>query len=300
MGTQSTVGLLVFAVVLWGANFNLSQPALAEMHPLAAAAARFAVAAVVMVALAAARRQRVPLLRHAGAYTVLGVVGIVGFNVFFFYGLQATSPVNGALIQATNPLVTTLLAAVFLGERPSRRQMAAFPVALLGVAVVVLGGGATLRLSPGDGLIMAANLCWAGYNVLARRLMPAESGLANTTALMVVGAVVLGVVALGVVALGVVVWGVGVPVAVPGPSALSAVLVMGLGGTVLSYLFYNAALVRLGAGRTALFLNLVPVVAMTIAALLGAPPSAAQVVGALLTVGAVTAAMLPGRRPVAA
>lgn len=294
MGTQSTVGLLVFAVVLWGANFNLSQPALAEMHPLAAAAARFAVAAVVMVALAAARRQRVPLLRHAGAYTVLGMVGIVGFNVFFFYGLQATSPVNGALIQATNPLVTTLLAAVFLGERPSRRQMAAFPVALLGVAVVVLGGGASLRLSPGDGLIMAANLCWAGYNVLARRLMPAESGLANTTALMVVGAVVLGVVALGVV-----VWGVGVPVAVPGPSALSAVLVMGLGGTVLSYLFYNAALARLGAGRTALFLNLVPVVAMTIAALSGAPPSAAQVVGALLTVGAVTAAMLPGRRPVA-
>ncbi|NFV78724.1 DMT family transporter [Magnetospirillum aberrantis] len=290
MGPQSTIGLLVLAIVMWGANFNLSQPALAEMHPLAAAAARFAVAALIMVAVAAWRRERVPLLRHAKAYGALGLVGIAGFNVFFFYGLQATTPVNGALIQATNPLVTTLLAALFLGERPSRRQMLAFPVALAGVAVVLLGGGASLALSPGDGLIMAANLCWAVYNVMARRLMPPVSGIANTTALMVVGAVLLASFATLA----------GVPVTVPGPTATAAVLTMGLGGTVLSYLFYNAALARLGAGRTALFLNLVPVVAMTIAALTGTPPTALQVAGAVVTIGAVTAAMLPGRRRAAA
>lgn len=286
MGANRTIGLLVLSIVLWGANFNLSQPALAELHPLAAAAGRFAVAAAIMLAVAAVRRERVPLLRHARAYLPLGLVGIAGFNVFFFFGLQGTSPVNGALIQATNPLVTALLAALFLGERPGRRQLLAFPVALAGVAVVLLGGGASLALAPGDGLLMSANLCWAGYNVMARRMMPPVSGVANTTALMVVGAVVLGALALVM----------DVQVAIPGPAAAGAVLAMGIGGTVLSYLFYNAALARLGAGKTALFLNLVPIVAMVIAALTGTPPTALQLAGGLVTIGAVTMAMLPARQ----
>lgn len=283
MGQRQTIGLLVLAIVLWGANFNLSQPALAELHPLAAAAGRFGVAALVMLAVMAVRRERVPLLRHARAYLPLGLVGIAGFNIFFFFGLQTTSPVNGALIQATNPLVAALLAALFLGERPGRRQMLAFPVALAGVAVVVLGGGAGLTPSPGDTLIMAANLCWAAYTVMARKLMPPVSGMANTAALMVVGAVALGLAALVM----------GVPLAVPGPAAAGAVLAMGLGGTVLSYLFFNAALAKLGVGRTALFLNLVPVVAMVIAALTGTPPTLLQVAGGLVTIGAVTVASLP-------
>lgn len=283
MESRRTVGLLVLSIVLWGANFNLSQPALAELHPLAAAAGRFGVAALVMLAVVAVRRERVPLLRYARAYLPLGLVGIAGFNVFFFYGLQSTTPVNGALIQATNPLVTALLAALFLGERPGLRQMLAFPVALLGVGVVLLGGGNSLSLAPGDTLIMAANLCWAAYIVMARKMMPPVSGIANTAALMVVGAVALGMAVLVA----------GVPLSMPGVPAAGAVLAMGLGGTVLSYLFFNAAVAKLGAGRTALFLNLVPVVAMVIAALTGTPPSLLQVVGALVTIGAVMAASLP-------
>ncbi|MCR6629726.1 MAG: DMT family transporter [Magnetospirillum sp.] len=286
MGSNRTIGLLVFAIVLWGANFNLSQPALAELHPLVAAAGRFAIAAAFMLVLALVRGERVPLLRHARSYVPLALVGIAGFNVFFFYGLQTTSPVNGALIQATNPLVTALLAALFLGEKPSLRQMMAFPVALLGVAVVLLGGGASLTLAPGDTLIMAANLCWAAYTVMARRWMPQASGIANTTALMVVGALTLSAAA----------WVADAPVAVPSGHAAGAVLAMGLCGTVLSYLFYNAALVRLGAGRTALFLNLVPIVAMVIAAATGTPPTLLQLAGGLVTIGAVTLATLPARQ----
>jgi drug/metabolite transporter (DMT)-like permease len=89
-------------------------------------------------------------------------------------------------------------------------------------------------------------------------------------------------------------------VAMPSPSAGAALLAMALGGTVLAYLFYNAGLAALGAGRTSLFLNLVPVTAMTIAALTGTPPTALQVAGGLVTIGAVTMAMLPLRKAAAA
>ncbi len=283
-----TIVLLVFAVIMWGANFNLSQPLLAEVHPLTAGAERFVIAALVMLAVMAAKRESlVPLARHARSYLALGLVGTAGFNVLFFLGMQSTSAVNGALIMATNPLVTSVLAALVLGERPNPGHMAALPVALAGVATVILGGGGGgLALSPGDTLILGANLCWALYNVLARKLMPKASGLANTTGVMVMGAASLIVASL----VG------GAPVAVPGASAGAALLAMALGGTVLAYLFYNAGLAALGAVKTSLFLNLVPVTAMTIAALTGTPPTALQLAGGLITIGAVTMAMVPWRK----
>jgi len=283
-----TIVLLVFAVVMWGANFNLSQPVLAELHPLTAGAGRFVIAAAIMLAVMAAKREPMaPLARNARSYLALGLVGTAGFNVLFFLGMQHTSAVNGALIMATNPLVTSVLAALMLGERPNPRHMAALPVALAGVAAVILGGGKSgLHLSAGDALILGANLCWALYNVLARKLMPRASGLTNTTGVMVMGALSLGAVALVA----------GAPVALPGPSAGSALAMMAVGGTVLAYLFYNAGLAALGAGRTSLFLNLVPVTAMTIAAATGTPPTLLQLTGGLVTIGAVTMAMLPGRK----
>jgi len=45
-------------------------------------------------------------------YVVLGFIGIFGFNALFFLGMKHTSPVNGALIMATNPLVTAILPCI--------------------------------------------------------------------------------------------------------------------------------------------------------------------------------------------
>lgn len=44
-----------------------------------------------------------PPLRHFKAYLILGLIGVFGFNLFFFLGMASTSPVNGALIMALNP-----------------------------------------------------------------------------------------------------------------------------------------------------------------------------------------------------
>lgn len=286
-----TVLMVAVAAILWGANFNLSQPVLAELPPLAAGAGRFAIAAAVMLALAASQRQPVPLRRHFRAYLLLGTVGIGGFNLLFFAAMTSTSAVNGALIMATNPLVTALLAAAVLGERIPPRRLMALPVALGGVVAVVLGRhGAAVAMAPGDGLMVAANLCWAGYNILGKRLMPAGSGLANTAGVMTMGAMVLMTAAL----VG------GGPVAIPGPRASLALAAMAVGGSVVAYLFWNAGLARLGAQRTSLFLNLVPVSTMTIAAALGSPPSPLQWAGAAVVLAAVTAAMLPERTPLPA
>ncbi len=276
--------MLAAATVLWGANFNLAKHVLADMDALTAAAARFGLAAFVMLLLCALRRERVPLLRHGHTYALLGLVGIVGFNVLFFYGMRSTSAVNGALIMAINPLLTAVLAFMLTEARLRPRQLAALPLALGGVAFVVLGGGARVHVESGDLMVLAGNVCWALYNVLVVLRLPREvGGLANTAGIMTAGALILSAIA----------WAAGARVAIPHGGALASLLIMSLGGSVLAYLFWNAGIARLGAARAALFMNLVPVSSMAIAALEGQAPSAVQLAGAGAVIGAVMLASWP-------
>jgi drug/metabolite transporter (DMT)-like permease len=190
---------------------------------------------------------------------------------------------------ATNPLLTALLAALFLGEQLPGRQIAAIPVALAGVSMVILGGGAAggaMEFGFGDLEMLGANLAWAAYNVLARKLTPPGPQLANTTVMMAAGALVLAGAALLE----------GSAFVLPGPKAGAALLTMAVTGSVLAYLFWSMAITRLGAGRTALFLNLVPVFAAIIATLGGSPPNAAQLGGGAVVIMAVIFSMLPSRR----
>ncbi len=287
--------LVTTAAFFWGANFVLAGAVLADLPPLWAAALRFVLGAALMLAIAV--RQGVDLWglakRHAGAYLLLGVVGIAAFNLLFFHALKTTSADSGALIMATNPLLTTLLAAVLLGERPSARHLAALPLALAGVAVVISQGDvqrlAHLQVAEGDVLMLMANVTWALFNVFSRRYMPPGSAVGNTALMMTAGAGVLLAAALAD----------GGSFALPGLRAGVALAVMAVGGTVLAYLFWGMGIQRLGAARTALFLNLVPVFAMLVGGMLGTPPTAVQIAGGLLVLGSVAMAMMPRWRAAA-
>lgn len=292
MGPTVIYALAALSALFWGANFNLAGPVLADMAPMTAAAGRFVLAALIMAALVAWRGEFSAMLgvarRHGGRLALVGIVGIAGFNLLFFDAMRTTSAVNGALIMATNPLLTALLAALTLGEQLPGRQIAAIPVALAGVSMVILGGraGEGMEFGFGDLEMLGANLAWATYNVLARKLTPPGPQLANTTVMMAAGALVLAAAAVLS----------GSAFSMPGPKAGAALLLMAVTGSVLAYLFWSMAITRMGAGRTALFLNLVPVFAATIATLGGSPPNPAQMGGGAVVIAAVIFSMLPSRR----
>jgi drug/metabolite transporter (DMT)-like permease len=142
-----------------------------------------------------------------------------------------------------------------------------------------------LQFSIGDILMLAADGFWALYNVLCRRYMPQASPLANTTWIMASGALVLFCIALAG----------GTHLTALGPKASAAITVMVIGGTVLAYLFWTTGIARLGAARTAIFLNLVPVFAMLLSTAIESPPTSAQVAGGLLVIFGVIVSMLPSR-----
>ena len=141
MSPLLTTLLMIAATFSWGANFPLAHLVVAEIDPMEAATVRFVVSALLAAAMAWQQGHAIPVVKHGKALGILALVGVVAFNLLFFAAMQSTSAVNGALIMGTNPLVTAVLAAWVLGEKPQRRHLIAMPFAFAGVAVVVLGGG---------------------------------------------------------------------------------------------------------------------------------------------------------------
>jgi drug/metabolite transporter (DMT)-like permease len=288
------------ATASWGAMFPIAAKALDHVDAFHLTAVRYLLATlvfVVLLALIEGGRALHPAGRGLELFA-LGTLGFAGFNLLSFVGLAYTEPQNASLIVATQPLLAVLGVWALTRRRPGRATLVAVAVALLGVALVITRGDPASALHgglKGDLLIFAGAIGWVGYTLGARRF-PELSPLRYTTLTAVGGTLTILVITEAATQLG---WA-----ATPSAAALGAIwweiAYVVLFGAVLGVLAWNLGVRRLGAPNATLFMNLVPVVAFTIAVGGGYRPGAVELAGALLTVAALTGANLAGRRRAAA
>ncbi|MFC0396585.1 DMT family transporter [Paenibacillus mendelii] len=104
----------------------------------------------------------------------------LGFFTFQIFGLQQATSSEGGILYAFTPVLTMLLAFVFLKEVTTRLQMLSIFLSVLGVVFIfaMKGGGIELSNMTGIFLLFLSCLAFAGYSVLARSLLrtfsPAE------------------------------------------------------------------------------------------------------------------------------
>lgn len=284
---RTNLGLLTM-VVIWGLNFSVVKAALAYIPPLAFNALRFPLASLT-VWLVLRRRGAIPLPRPEDVrrVIVLGLLGNVVYQVAFIVGLDRTRAGNASLLLAASPILTALLSAAAGHERVRPRVWGGVAATLVGMALVVLGGqeGVEIGLGTiaGDLILVVAALAWSIYTVGAKGLIQRYGPVAVTAWTLWIGSV--GVVLLGIPQLAGLEWS-----AVPRPS-WAAVAYAGVFGIALAYLLWYQGVRYIGNTRTAIYSNLVPVLAIVIAWLwLGEVPGVWQVVGAAVIIGGVMTA----------
>lgn len=272
---------VVITMLFWGSAFNAMSYIIQHMPPLSAAAERFTLASLgLIIIFSATGKLRWDALRqNLLIYLLIGIIGIAGFNIGCFYGLQTTSAVNGALIMATTPLITLLLAILLDGEKLTFAKSIGVVFGLSGVLFVISHGHLStllhLKIAIGDLFILLGGISFCLANVLSRRYVKNATPLETTTFSMLFGALTLITLSL--------IFEHPIKAVVMAP--ITSHLAMGyviICSTMIAYLFWFNGIQKLGAGRASIFFNFVPVFSMLVALLAGQALNIWQLIGTVL------------------
>lgn len=291
-----SLAALTTAGLLWGTTVPLTKLALAWLDPGWLTVVRFALAAPLLVALAAAGRRTGRRARlRAAASPAIVAWGAFGYGIVIVLqnaGIARTSVSHAALLVGGTPILVALIAVGLGRSAVGPVSWAGFAVALTGVAGIAADGGGAATLT-GDALVLASLVLSAGFVVAQPRLLSGRDPVAVTAVQFAAAAVAALPVA----------WILdGVPAAPVHASAVLAATGLVVGGTLAPFTLFAYGQARVAPEIAGAFLNLEPVVGAVAGVLVfGDPVGLPQAVGgvAVLAGIALTALPLISRRPAA-
>jgi drug/metabolite transporter (DMT)-like permease len=273
--------MMLFTVAIWGANVVMIKVMAAHFEAVHLAAIRTAVAFAFIAAIAPIvgfRPHRVSrsdlLLLSAAAFLMVYL-----HQILLTQGLAWSTATNGGLALSLNPLFSVVLGALLFGERLGGVGAFGVLLGIVGAAVVILNRtGAELRFhGAGDAMLIGSMLVYVGAGVFMRRLAGRMGAVDVAWYMHLIGGVML------------------VLHAALLPSSWTAeawradllpwvlVGISGFFSTALGGLGWSWGISRLGLGRTAVFLNLLPVSTLaTAVTFLGEEVRPTHIVGLLL------------------
>jgi drug/metabolite transporter (DMT)-like permease len=276
------IKLSVVALV-WGGTFIGTQTAGASFEPFFGGFLRFSVALLVLLPMTYFKEgiPKLPTekwLQLAG----MGFVGIFLYNFCFFVGLQHVAASRASLIVALNPIMVLSASIFWMGEKATFPKIAGILLSLLGAAIVISRGDLlhiAQQFQMGDFILLGCPVSWGIYTLLGRIVFKGITPLAATTICVFFAWVMLGIASL---------FGSTNMENIPTKAWLS-LLYLGIFGTVLGYIWYSEGMATLGATRTAIFNNFVPVFAVmaSVIFLKEEVPISALIGGALVISGVV-------------
>ena len=112
--------------------------------------------------------------KDIGKLMLLSLCGVTINQSFFIRGMSLTSPISGAIIMITSPLLVLILGSIILKEKITWQRAAGILIGLGGAALLILSNTVSNSKtdSPlGDLLIFINALSWGTFLVLVKPLM---------------------------------------------------------------------------------------------------------------------------------
>lgn len=281
------LGLLV-SVLVWGINFAVVKAVLAVMSPHAMNLFRLTISAVTLGLLYALQQRKkgepfwAPVREFGGQLLALGLLGFLFYQLCFIIGVSLTKAGSAALIMASSPLWTALIGHVVGFDKVPRAAWLGLLATLAGAIVIVLGSSNAIDFSNdaflGNSLMMLAAVLWGAYTAFSKPV----SRHATPVSISFLGLLFAlpFLIALGIPELDTVIW-----------SEVNywiwiAILFSGALSTGITVAIWNTAIRAVGPSQTAVYGNLVPVIALISSFfLLGETVSWVQGLGGVLIIG---------------
>lgn len=163
--TLRDASLAALTSIIWGLAFVAIKIGLESFSPSQLTALRFIIACLPALFLPR------PCIKWS-MLVLMGMTLFAGqFLLLFFAYTQGMPAGLASVTQQTQAFFTVLLAAIFLRDIPSHRQVIGMLVAFAGVALIGFTTGSDLTVL-GLGLALASAFSWAVGNVLLKRVGP--------------------------------------------------------------------------------------------------------------------------------
>lgn len=251
------IGLALLAALIWSGNFIVARTVIHSVPPISLSFYRWGTAVLFMFPIAySSIKKDMPLIKKHWPYlTIVGIFGITLYNSTIYMAGKYLPAVNLSLVTTTSsPVFSITMAALFLNERISRSRILGILVCFSGILYLLcLGSWDKLmhfHFSTGDGIVLLGGFFFAIYNILVRKKPKGFSALGFLCVVMIIGTLLL------------------IPAFLTEAhftapiewdrNLILIVLYLGIGNSVICYLLWNKSIELLGAGRTALFGNLIP------------------------------------------
>ncbi|MBE4909006.1 DMT family transporter [Bacillus luteolus] len=250
-------GLLLFVMVVWGFNVIAVKIIVESFSPVTITSLRVFLAGLVVLAVLFYRKELKRVTKQEATYILIGAFsGVLGHHLFLAVGLTTTTASNAALILGLIPLVTSIFAVLFLKARFTITKLLGVILGFTGVSFIVMNGAGVHYISIGDFYIFLSVIAQAISFIFIKKATQTLEAKVMTCYMLILGATFLFITSLlmdpsGITSLS------------EGTSAAwliflaSAVIATGIG-----HMIYNSAIHQLGAGETAIFINLTPFFAL--------------------------------------
>lgn len=293
--TLRTAILLTLPPLLWAGNAVVGRLVSASVPPVTFNLLRWALVLLMLLPLAAwVLNRSSPLWTHWRRMAVLGLLGMGSYNALQYAALQTSTPLNVTLVGSSMPIFMLGLGRIFFGASITRHQWMGVALSTAGVLTVLIRGDwsqlMTLRLVPGDVLMLLATAAWSVYSWLLikpPRHQPDPPALRNDWAAWLMAQVVPGLMWSALFAG--MEWTVspGLHIDWGWPLAL-ALLYVSVGPSVLAYYCWGTGVAAAGPQVAGFFVNLTPLFAAVLsAAVLGELPQSYHAAAFALIVGGI-------------
>ena len=288
--------LMVIAALVWSGAFIAGKFAVPYVPAFTLTFLRFLIASIVLYPVMKLYNRSHPednfklTKKYIPLFLFNGIVCMAGYHVLFFTALKYTTAINSSIIGAMNPIVTTIIAAIFIRQKTPPMQIAGILLSFIGVVLTITGGNlsilASFDFNRGDMFMAAAVICWASYAVMSRVKGADVPPLALTFYSFVFCTIVL---------VPFVIWEHPWALEKIPASAILSIVFMAVFSSVIGYMLQQIAIKKIGASKSSIFVNLVPVFSIILSVtILGEELMPVKIFTSLLIIAGVCICQLAG------
>ena len=119
-------------------------------------------------------RMQKPERKDIPRFALCAALGVAANQLFFFNGLNITSPINASILMTSSPILVLLFSWIILGEKLTPRKLAGIVAGATGAIILIMHRGQSpLDVSSplGDAMVFINATCYALYLVVVKPLM---------------------------------------------------------------------------------------------------------------------------------